>query len=113
MTSINNSIPSEFSNPAGFPTEVNHGFEFDSNSADRFLKIDDLENSTNNFPNNYHANLNKSLQILEHANNVNNFPRDYTKCLDDLSLEYGGKVNDLSKMDMRGYCVAKVADFAT
>lgn len=105
MTDISNISFSELSNPTGFEIQVNHNFEFDSQSADNFLG----NNSSNNFD------MLKELGDLEKAYtsavNTNNFTKDYTNCVVDLKEEYGDKLNALSRMDVRAYCGAKVGVF--
>lgn len=105
MTDISNISFSEFSNPQGFEIQVSHDFEFNSHSADNFLE----NNNSNKFD------MLKEFGELEKAYtsavNTDNFTKHYTECVGDLNIEYGDKLNAISRMDVRAFCAAKVGVF--
>ena len=75
-----------------------------TNTVNNFLKDKNFNNT--NYSNDFKK-MNDSKELFEKINNINKIPKNYTNCVQNLKDEYEGKLNPITSMDMRGYCVAK------
>ena len=75
-----------------------------SNTVNNFLKEKKFNDT--NYSNNFKK-MNDPKELLDKMNNINKLPKNYTNCVQNLKDEYEGKLNPITSMDMRGYCVAK------